>query len=94
MMEVFEKWLERLAASMTDEEINGAIAAHLTEYDDDGNVAHEPSAEEIEDVRIRHYAALRRGAYGSWQEQLDKQYAGTWESHVAEVKARFGKGSE
>ncbi len=91
MMEAFEKWLESLAASMTDEEINGAIAAHLTEYDDDGNTAHEPSAEEIEAVRFEHYAALRRGAYGSWQEQLDKQYAGTWESHVAEVKARFGK---
>lgn len=90
-MEAFEKWLESLAASMTDEEINGAIAAHLTEYDDDGNTVHEPSVEDIEAVRIRHYAPLRRGAYGSWQQQLDMQYAGTWESHVAEVKARFGK---
>jgi hypothetical protein len=91
MMEAFEKWLERLAASMTDDEINGAIAAHLTEYDDDGNVVYEPTAEAVEAVRIEHYVALRRGAYGIWQQQLDMQYAGTWESHVAEVKARFGK---
>lgn len=90
-MEAFEKWLENIAAYMTDEEINEALKAHLTEYDEDGNITFEPSLEAVEQFRLKHYAALRRGAYGSWQQQLDKQYAGTWESHVAEVKNRFKK---
>jgi hypothetical protein len=29
----------------------------------------------------------RMNAYGTWQEQLDMQYHGTWKAHVAKVKA-------
>ena len=29
----------------------------------------------------------RIAAYGSWQDQLDMMYHGTWEDHVASVKA-------
>ena len=29
----------------------------------------------------------RIAAYGSWREQLDMMYHGTWEDHVASVKA-------
>lgn len=41
--------------------------------------------------RRQNYAMLRRAAYGSWQEQLDMQYEGTWDAHVAAVKAAFPK---
>lgn len=90
-MEVFEKWLESLAKNMTDTEINEALAAHMTAYDEDGGLLYLPSLEDVEQVRRKHYAVLRRGAYGSWQEQMDMQFAGTWEAHVAQVKERFGK---
>jgi hypothetical protein len=29
---------------------------------------------------------LRMAAYGTWQEQMDMQYHGTWKAHVAKVK--------
>jgi len=29
----------------------------------------------------------RIAAYGSWREQLDMMYHGTWQDHVASVKA-------
>ena len=34
---------------------------------------------------------VRKAAYGPWQEQLNKQYDGTWEAHVAGVKAQWPK---
>ncbi len=33
----------------------------------------------------------RMAAYGSWREQLDHMYHGTWEDHVASVKATYPK---
>lgn len=33
----------------------------------------------------------RKAAYGTWQEQLDMQFKGTWELHVAAVKAAHPK---
>lgn len=35
--------------------------------------------------------AARRAAYGSWEEQLDLQFHGTWKAHVAAVKAAHPK---
>jgi hypothetical protein len=88
---IIEKWLESLSGQMNDEELNSAIEAHLTEYDDMGYIKTKPSADEISQMRVQYYAALRRGAYGTWQEQLDKQFSGTWEEHVSQVKSRFAK---
>jgi hypothetical protein len=33
----------------------------------------------------------RIAAYGSWREQLDQMFHGTWEDHVAAVKAAHPK---
>lgn len=45
------------------------------------------------DVIEPNYVALRTGVdgYASTGDQLDMQYNGTWEDHVADVKARFPK---
>jgi len=42
---------------------------------------------ETDDTDYPNYAEKRRWAYGSWQDQLDMMYHGTWEDHVASVKA-------
>jgi hypothetical protein len=50
----------------------------------------DPPTNIIEDKPLDHvktYADKRRDAYGSWGEQLDMMYHGTWEDHVASVKA-------
>lgn len=39
----------------------------------------------------QNYAILREGAYGPWKKQMDMQYDGTWEAHVAAVKERWPK---
>mgnify|MGYP003644194134 CR=1 FL=1 len=33
----------------------------------------------------------RRAGYGTWQDQLDKMFHGTWKDHVAAVKAAHPK---
>ena len=45
------------------------------------------------DVVEPNYVALRTGAdgYASTGDQLGMQYDGTWDSHVAEIKALFPK---
>jgi hypothetical protein len=39
------------------------------------------------------YADKRRPLYGTWEEQLDMMYHGTWKDHVAKVKADIPKGN-
>jgi hypothetical protein len=39
----------------------------------------------------KSWEALRQEDYGSWREQLDMMYHGTWEDHVASVKAAHPK---
>jgi hypothetical protein len=48
---------------------------------------------EGEDARTPDYSELRRGGYAPIGEQLDMQYKndGTWDAHIAEVKAKFPK---
>ena len=41
--------------------------------------------------KVENYSVLRQAAYGSWGEQLDKQYEGTWEAHVLAVKEKYPK---
>lgn len=38
-----------------------------------------------------NYAELRRGLYADMDEQMDMQYHGTWEDHIAGVKSTFPK---
>ena len=47
--------------------------------------------EDAEAFALENYADLRRGLYADMSEQLDMQYHGTWDAHVAEVKAAFPK---
>ena len=35
----------------------------------------------------------RKPLYGTWEEQLDMMYHGTWKDHVAKVKADIPKGN-
>ena len=90
-MDGFNEWLEKLAAKSSDAEIEAGLKAHFTEYDESGNIVYEPTKDDIALLKLEHYATLRRGAYGSWQEQLDMQFAGSWQQHVENVKARFVK---
>ena len=38
------------------------------------------------------YADKRKPLYGTWEEQLDMMYHGTWKDHVAKVKTDIPKG--
>ena len=42
---------------------------------------------EVDDTPVPTWQDNRIAAYGSWGEQLDMMYHGTWEDHVASVKA-------
>ena len=42
---------------------------------------------EVDDTPVPTWQDNRIAAYGSWREQLDMMYHGTWEDHVASVKA-------
>jgi len=42
---------------------------------------------EVDDTPVPTWQDNRIAAYGSWREQLDQMYHGTWEDHVASVKA-------
>jgi len=39
------------------------------------------------------YKEKRKPLYGTWEEQLDMMYHGTWKDHVAKVKADIPKGN-
>jgi len=63
---------------------------------DEGNRHYQQMREEIEagEAEILPFVEPvptwqdnRIAAYGSWREQLDMMYHGTWEDHVASVKA-------
>ena len=60
-----------------------------------------PSKEEI-DAKLAEltaeydnnkYQRDRKPLYGTWEEQLDMMYHGTWKDHVAKVKADIPKGN-
>ena len=40
------------------------------------------------------YADKRKPLYGTWEEQLDMMYHGTWEKHVSKVKKDIPKGGK
>ena len=46
---------------------------------------------EVDDTPVPTWEDNRFAAYGSWREQLDHMYHGTWEDHVASVKATYPK---
>jgi len=46
---------------------------------------------EVDDTPVPTWQDNRIAAYGSWREQLDMMYHGTWEDHVASVKAEHPK---
>jgi hypothetical protein len=73
---------------MTDEDGNKQeqYSYHLLRVPDVG--------QQIEDVAafaLENYAELRACLYAPTSEQLDMQYHGTWDAHVAAVKAAFPK---
>ena len=48
---------------------------------------------DTQDEANKTYADKRRLLYGTWEEQLDMMYHGTWKDHVAKVKADIPKGN-
>ena len=38
------------------------------------------------------FADKRKPLYGTWEEQLDMMYHGTWKDHIAKVKSDIPKG--
>ena len=45
----------------------------------------------VDDTPVPTWQDKRIAAYGSWGEQLDMMYHGTWKDHVASVKAEHPK---
>ena len=43
------------------------------------------------DYDSKQYQRDRKPEYGSWEDQLDMMYHGTWESHVQAVKDKHPK---
>ena len=43
------------------------------------------------DYDSKQYQRDRKPEYGSWEDQLDMMYHGTWESHVQAVKNKHPK---
>ena len=43
------------------------------------------------DYDSKQYQRDRRPEYGSWEDQLDMMYHGTWEAHVQAVKEKYPK---
>ena len=46
---------------------------------------------EVDDTPVPTWRDNRIAAYGSWREQLDQMFHGTWNDHVASVKAEHPK---
>jgi len=44
-------------------------------------------------INSTQYQRDRKPLYGTWEEQLDMMYHGTWKDHVAKVKADIPKGN-
>ncbi len=47
----------------------------------------------ISEWKITNYDKLRKAAYGSWQEQMEMQYDGTWNDHLEKVRDMYPKNS-
>ena len=45
------------------------------------------------ELKKTQYKRDRKPLYGTWEEQLDMMYHGTWKDHVAKVKADIPKGN-
>ena len=43
------------------------------------------------DYDSKQYQRDRKPEYGSWEDQMDMMYHGTWEAHVQAVKDKFPK---
>ena len=43
------------------------------------------------DYDAQEYQRDRKKEYGSWEDQMDMMYHGTWEAHVQAVKDKFPK---
>jgi hypothetical protein len=43
------------------------------------------------DYDAKEYQRDRKPEYGSWEEQMDMMYHGTWEAHVQAVKEKYPK---
>lgn len=42
-----------------------------------------------DDIFNNKQRELRAAAYGTWREQMDMQYHGTWHAHIEEVKQLY-----
>ena len=59
----------------------------------DRDVQEQLLADKQVELKKTKYQRDRKPLYGTWEEQLDMMYHGTWKDHVAKVKADIPKGN-
>jgi len=79
---------------MTRTRIENGIEIALTP-EEEAQRDTEEKAWEDEQVELKktQYQQDRKPLYGTWEEQLDMMYHGTWKDHVAKVKSDIPKGN-
>ena len=77
----------------TEEEFKNALTIHKA------NGVEEPTWAKVQEHLVtmqaeydaKQYQRDRKPEYGSWEEQLDMMYHGTWEAHVQAVRDKHPK---
>jgi len=54
-------------------------------------IADKKRKEEMEEYERVKYQRDRKPLYGTWEQQLDMMYHGTWKDHVAKIKRDIPK---
>jgi|TARA_R110000824_G_scaffold5456_1_gene25264 hypothetical protein len=74
------------------------VNAERDAWDKDGNVVvldESKIAKEMTKLQAEHdndkYQRDRKPLYGTWEQQLDMMYHGTWKDHVAKIKRDIPK---
>jgi len=74
--------------------IENGVEIPLTPEEETARDAEEKAwADEQVELKKTQYQRDRKPLYGTWEEQLDMMYHGTWKDHVAKVKADIPKGN-
>jgi hypothetical protein len=74
--------------------IENGVEIPLTPEEETARDAEEKAwADEQVELKKTQYQRDRKPLYGTWEEQLDMMYHGTWKDHIAKVKADIPKGN-
>ena len=73
--------------------VNGEVVPLTAEEEIARDAEEKAWADEQVELKKTQYQRDRKPLYGTWEEQLDMMYHGTWKDHVAKVKADIPKGN-